>query len=236
MPSMEKQMHDYLNQLIKNYLFIVSLDEQLDIINSWLSPDKVDTIYRSAHFFKLVDGSFYRTILIELCKLVDYREKRSLVDWLKKAKKHTSGIKPMRSRLVDDGGFVYEAISDIEYSHIIDDQLEKLNPEDSIIKDIITLRDKVLAHADNEYFEEDKKHKLFEIYPRSNPAVRKTIEIINDILKEHYLYIFKSDIELKVYTSSDLSNLLISARAFDRFSKDSETIIKYKIQLNNYLT
>jgi hypothetical protein len=47
-----------LNALIKRFLIIQSLFEQIKILKQWEIPTKVEAIQRGAYFFTLVNGSF----------------------------------------------------------------------------------------------------------------------------------------------------------------------------------
>ena len=70
----EKYLKDYLWKLIERYGTIKLYKKQLDILNEWKGPHRIDTLNKGATFFKLVIASFTRTMLIELCLFVSEKE------------------------------------------------------------------------------------------------------------------------------------------------------------------
>jgi len=94
MTNPKKELRDYLKILIHRLLYIKGINKQLKLIKEWEIPERVAALEIGSYFYKLVAFSFNRTLLIELCLLLDGREEKSIVDWLTKALEHSKAIEP----------------------------------------------------------------------------------------------------------------------------------------------
>jgi hypothetical protein len=96
MSNPKEDIKDYLKKLIRQFIFIKSLDKQLKLISEWESPQRIIALNIGSHFFRLVTYSFNRTIMIELYKLFPDKEQKSILDFLDYAQKYSDVIEPSR--------------------------------------------------------------------------------------------------------------------------------------------
>jgi hypothetical protein len=90
-----------------------------------------------------------RIYLVELFILLSEREDRSLLDWLNKAHEHAKSIGPTRFNPNYSKG-EREPIKPNEYKAIIDKHISQLESQKDVIERIKALRDKSIAHLDND--------------------------------------------------------------------------------------
>lgn len=210
-----EEIRDYLSRLINQLLYIQGLHEQLKIIEEWESQDKYESLDIGRYFFRLVAYSFNRTILIELSKLFSDKEQKSIIDFLKKAKENASSISPTT---FDREKFQRVALKLCEYKCIIDEQMKKILSKEVAIRKIKAHRDKALAHSDAEFFLNPGK--LNEKYPLEFKEVDELMEIAIEILRYQNVYLFESDLDIKVYSTSNVESVLQYVRAFKRILED----------------
>ena len=217
MTNPEVELRDYLDTLIKRFfLYIVMLNDELKILNEWFvrKPEGLETLNIGASFFQLVQRSFRQTLLIELCKFID--SEKSLKDFLTKARECAEPLKSSTYN-IDTGKREIIPISD--YIEIIDEHLTKLNSHGGTTSNLKSRRDKELAHTDSSFF--NNPQKLLETYLLFDDDIDELLETISEILREHGVYLFGSDMDLKtVYTIYDIGRVLQFVRAFNRAQKD----------------
>ena len=230
MNNPEKELRDYLNELIKRYLFITAYVKQLEILESWEMPNRIDTLNKGAHFFNLVYRSFIRTIFVELYKLVDKREKRSLIKWLSQAKTFAVNLKP--SRYNSKTG-KRESIKVNVYQDIVSENENKIQNQNKIIHSIKSIRDKVIVHTDPTYFLNEKE--FYQKYPISMSEVEILLKTIGDILSEQHVYLMKSAAILELKGLGSVESILNYTRAFMRIRKDKNLIIDKGFRPADYL-
>ena len=218
-----KQLRDYLEKLIRRFLYIKSLDRQLKLINEWETPYRVEALNIGSYFFMLVTYSFARTILIELCKLVSEKEQKSLVDWLKKAKEHAAAIRPTRYN-PDYSDTERESIKPEEYSIIIDSHEGQLDSQKAVISRVKAQRDRALTHADAAYF--NNPQELYKHYPLSTSDIDGLMDTVSDILRTQHVYILESDLHMEISSAHNVDLILRLARAFHRVRKDKKLIAR----------
>ncbi|MFB0515650.1 MAG: hypothetical protein ACETWG_03490, partial [Candidatus Neomarinimicrobiota bacterium] len=198
------QLRDYLDKLIRRFLYIKSLDRQLKIINEWETPNRVEALNIGSYFFRLVVYSFNRTILIELCKLVSDKEKKSMVDWLKKAKEHAASIRPTRHN-PDYSEAEREPIKPEEYRTIIDNQEAQLDAQKIVIDRVKAQRDRALAHSDAAYF--NNPQALYKRYPLSTKDIDGLMDTVSEILRQQDFFLRRGyflEMEVKSAHNVDL--------------------------------
>ena len=66
----QKYLRDYLQKLVDSLLYLTFIDDQLKLMKSWEDPRRIEALRIGSNFFSLVAYSFYRTLLIEINKLV----------------------------------------------------------------------------------------------------------------------------------------------------------------------
>lgn len=209
------QMKEYLNILIFRFLHIKSLYNQVKIIYSWDTPNRISALESGAYFYELVLYSFNRTIVLELCKLTSVREDKSLFDWLNKAKIHVESLEPS-IYLPEEG--TREIIQNHKYKSLIDDEIEELNNHRSIIDTLKTRRDKDIAHSDSTYFNDP--YKLSTMFPLNDIDIKNLMETISSILQKQHTLIFHSHLMMDISSLHNIDTILNSTRAFNRVWKD----------------
>ena len=88
MQDPKNEIRDYLNKLIHRLLYVKGLNKQLKFLKEWETPNRIIALEIGSYFFRLAGFSFYRTLLIELCLLLDDREEKCIVDFLIKTKEY----------------------------------------------------------------------------------------------------------------------------------------------------
>jgi len=231
MQNPKTELKNYLNKLIHRLLYIKGLNYQLKILKEWETSERLISLEMGAYFFKLVVFSFNRTILIELCMLLNDREKRGIVDWLSKAKQHTKSLEP---KLFNHDTNQYEVVKPLLYHNIISKHQKVLEQKKELINRIKGRRDKALAHSDARYF--SKPEDIYVKFPLSIKDVDDLIETITDILKEQYLYLIGGDLDINVYATTNVDTLLLNARAFKRVwhDKRAKLLFPYLYKLDNF--
>ena len=230
MTNPKEELRDYLNELIKRYLFITAYVNQFEILDLWDTPNWIDTLNKGALFFNLVDRSFLSTIFVESLKLVDEREERSLIKWLSQAKTYAKNLKPSkRNRKTDK----HELIKVKDYQDIIIENESKIFNQNEIILKIKGIRDKVIVHTDPLYFLNERA--VYKKYPVSLTEVKLLLSAIGDILSQQHVYLMKSAAILELKGLGSVESILKYTRAFMRIRKDKEFIINKGFKPTDYL-
>jgi len=231
MSEPKEGVRTYLNKLIRQFLFVKSLDKQLKLISEWETPQRFVALNIGSHFFRLVTYSFNRTILIELCKLFSDKEQKSIVDFLNIVKKHSRVIGP--SRFNPESQNREETMQE-DYLNVIDDHIKLIESKQEIISNLKAHRDKILTHSDAKYF--DDLEKLYEKYPLEASEVDELITTAKNILECHHVYLLESDLKIEVNSTSDVDTVLWHTRAFKRVWEDKRatSLYPYLYKLDDY--
>ena len=215
------ELREYFDKLFYRYLYITSLHQELKTIYGWNTSARIEALNEiGGDFFSLVVYNFQRTVLLELSMFLSRNEKRSLFDWLEKAKEHAASVKPTRYKTTDDK---YELIETETYRTIIDDQIAQLQAREDIIDRIKAHRDKGIAHLDRKFFDRDSTL-LDEEYPLNDDDIDELIEIVGCILQKHYYCLFKTSTTTKVGTLRNVDRLLRYACAWAQARRDFDLI------------
>jgi hypothetical protein len=219
----KENLREYLDQLIHRFLNIKSLYQELSRIHDWYVPTRVETINLSSYFFQLSSYSMSRIFLVELSMLLSKDEDRSLFDWLKKAHEHAPSIGPTRYNPKYSKG-EREPIKAKEYRGIIDKHTTQLESQKDVVEKIKARRDKAIAHLDKTYFEDPLAVNIH--YPIYTTEIDQLIEIVSDVLRQHYKYLFQADMRMEILSPMNVDVILTYARAFKRVREDSALIKK----------
>ena len=231
MQNPKSELRKYLDRLIHRLLYIKGLNYQLKLLREWETPKRMVAIETGAYFFKLVSFSFNRTILIELCMLLDDREKKGIFDWLSKAKQFAKALEPTKYNSDTDKR---EIMKTEFYRNIVTNQQKLISSKKNIIDRVKTRRDKVLTHSDAKYF--NKPDDLYEKFPLSSVEIDDLIDTMTEILRKQYVYLFESDLDIKVYATSNVDTILLHIRAFKRvwFDKRAKSLYPFMYKLDDY--
>lgn len=183
MQNPENELREYLKRLVYRFLFITGLKKQLSLMREWEQTNRIEALNEGSYFFRLVSFSFTRTILIELAKFISEKEKKSLIDFLKKVKDNSTTIFPTKYNPKSE---MREVISAKEYRNLITEHLNMINSHKELISKIKTRRDKALAHSDSTFFNNDKL--IYEKYPISLDDIDNLMETIDEILNAHHVH------------------------------------------------
>lgn len=225
------ELRKYLNKLIHRLLYIKGLNYQLKLLTEWETPKRIVALQTGAYFFKLVVFSFNRTMLIELCMLLDDREKKGVVDWLSKAKRFAKSLEP---KLYNPDTDKYEIVKSSLYQNIISKHQKLLGSKKELIYRVKGRRDKALAHSDARYF--NKPEDLYVKFPLSIKDVDDLIEILTKILKAQYNYLIGGDLDINIYATTNVDTILLNTRAFKRvwFDKRAASLFPYLYKLDDF--
>ncbi|MEW5844392.1 MAG: hypothetical protein AB1775_14125 [Bacteroidota bacterium] len=146
MNNPQKYLTNYLLKLIERYAKIKLYKKQLEIIDEWKGPHRIDTLNRGATFFRLVEASFKRTMLVELCLFVSEKEQVNILDWLNKAIIHSKSLNPTKSIRNNKLGYSRLSLKDDEYKKVVTKQINSFSKHENIIKNLIAHRNKIFAH------------------------------------------------------------------------------------------
>jgi len=230
---MEDQKHpviQYFEKIFFRYLHIDSLNRQINQIMDWHMPGRMEAITIGSHFFELALYSFGRIVLIDLLKLVNEKEDRSLFHWLEKAKREAPNLEI--SRYNSDSG-LRNPIPVAEYHELINAQLAQLRGYTEIVEGIRVRRNKMIAHADKKFF--DDPERLFQRYPMAGLDIQPLMVTIKSILHEQYLLLLHADSGMEVHATSDVERILGFTRAFHRVYHDRRITRDCRIKVYQYL-
>ncbi len=231
MKDPKKELREYLRKLIQRLLYIKGINKQLQLLKEWVTPNRVEALEIGSYFFRLMSFSFNRTLLIELCLLLDDREEKCIVDWLKKAKEHAKVIEPTFYK--SESG-IREILTAVDYQKIIDEQQKLLHSKKDIIENIRGRRDTSLAHSDAKYF--DNPEDTYIKFPLTNEDIEDLLKIVTEILRMQYVYLFESDLDIQVHALSNIDTVLEHIRAFNRLWRDKRAkfLYPYLYKLDNF--
>ena len=231
MQDPKNEIRDYLKKLIHRFLYVKGLNKQLKLLREWETPNRIVALEIGSYFFRLVGFSFYRTLLIELCMLLDDREKKCIVDFLEKAKEHAKAIEPKR---FDVSKFKREPVNFQDYQNIIEEQQKLINSKSEIISNIKGRRDTSLAHSDAQFF--NNPDDTYVKHPLSDENIEDLIELSTDILRTQHLYLMDSDLDIQVHTTSNIDTILWHIRGFNRvwFDKRATELHPGLYKLDDY--
>jgi len=231
MQDPKNEIRDYLNKLIHRLLYIKGINKQLKLLKEWETPERIISLEIGSYFFKLVGFSFYRTLLIELCLLLDDREEKCIVDFLTRAKEHAKAIEPKRFNVAK---YKREIVNFEEYQKITEEHQELINSKNNIIKNIKGRRDTSLAHSDAKFF--NNPDDTYIKYPLSNENIDELIDLATEILRTQHLYLMDSDLDIQVYATSNIDTILWHMRAFNRVwhDKRAKDLYPYIYKLDDY--
>lgn len=230
----QKHLTNYLFKLIKRYAKIKLYKRQLEILDEWKGPHRIDTLNKGATFFKLVEASFKRTMLVELCLFISEKEQINIFDWLNKAKIHSKSLNPTRSNRNDKVGNSRLLIKDGEYKKIIGEQIISFSKHKNIMINLIAHREKIFTHYDASYFNNPKS--IFKKYAIDIFELDDLMKTIEEILSAQHSYLFVSSIaSFEVSSYSNVDMILSYTRAFMRIRKDKKLIVGKRFKPADYL-
>ena len=231
MQDPKNEIRDYLNKLIHRLLYVKGLNKQLKLLREWETPNRIIALEIGSYFFRLVGFSFYRTLLIELCMLLDDREEKCIVDFLAKAKEHAKAIEPKRFNVTK---YKREVVNFQEYQKIIEEHQKLINSKNDIIKNVRGRRDSSLAHSDAKFF--NNPDDTYIKYPLSDENIDELIELSTEILRTQHLYLMDSDLDIQVYATSNIDTILWHTRGFNRvwFDKRATELHPGLYKLDDY--
>lgn len=231
MQDPKSEIRLYLDKLIHRLLHIKGINKQLKILKDWETPERIIALEIGSYFFKLVGFSFYRTLLIELCLLLDDREEKCIVDFLKKAKVHAKEIDPKKFNITT---YKRELVGYQEYQNKVEEHQELLISRNDIIKNIKGRRDTSLAHSDAKFF--NNPNDIYIKYPLSDDNIDELIELATEILRTQHLYLMDSDLDIQVHATSNIDTILWHIRAFNRVwhDKRAKDLFPYIYKVDDY--
>jgi hypothetical protein len=203
----------------------------LRLLKEWENPNRIKALEIGSYFFRLVGFSFYRTLLIELCLLLDDREEKCIVDFLTKAMEHAKAIEPKRHNPKTGKR---EIVGFEAYQKIIEEQQELINSKNDLINNVKGRRDTYLTHSDAKFF--NNPDDTYVKYPLSDENINEMIALATDILRTQHLYLMDSDIDIQVHATSNIDTVLLHTRAFNRvwFDKRAAELQPRLYKLDDY--
>jgi len=221
----KQYLKDYLDTLVRRYLYIKSLRQELAVFDEWIRNGNGEFIKSGDFFFGLARYSFGRMALLELCKFTSTREERSIYDWLQKARSNSATIGATRH--VPGCGFPDERkpVSPEEYSAIVSSHLKALDECDDVIRLLTTHRDKVLAHNDKDFFLNPSK--IMINHPLHGVDIDRISTCIEEILRDQHVLIMESAIFLEVSGFGKLNSVLDTVRSYRKIIEDEEIMMQF---------
>lgn len=215
------EIQEYLDRLIRDFIYLKSLYRQIVLFLDWLKTNGDEGIKHSSHFFYLFFYSSKRTVSLNTYKLVSNREKRGINDWLTKARENYKALLPsVYIGWSDELQSERKVISEKEYREIIDEHFSMLAEHEKIINNLTALRDKGFAHSDKKYFSDPSL--LEKDYPINWIELESLYKTIAVVLRKHHSFINHSDISMELVTGSDIDTILNRSRGFERFWRNKE--------------
>lgn len=231
MTDPKNEIREYLQKLIHRLLYVKGLNKQLKLLKEWETPERIIALELGSYFFKLVQFSFYRTLLIELCLLLDDREEKCIIDFLEKANEHAKVIEPKR---FNTEKWKREMINTKEYQDIVCEQRKIINSKKEIINNIKGRRDTSLAHSDANFF--NNPEDTYIKYPLSDENIEILIDLATEILRMQHVFLFDSDLDIQVHATSNIDTILWHTRGFNRvwFDKRARELHPGLYKLDDY--
>ncbi|MEO8398489.1 MAG: hypothetical protein ABI550_01610, partial [Ignavibacteriaceae bacterium] len=220
MVNLKEVLREYLDKLVHRFLFIRRLDDELKIINKWLyqKPDGMETLNLSASFFTAAQRGLDQTLLIELCKFIDQDEKKSLNNWMIKAKEH---VIPLEPTYYDRNSGKRLKMKKKDFVSLVDSQMTELRKQSKTIRNLKARRNKVLAYTDAAFFNDPRNLRIK--YPLFTSDIDELLETVRGILRKFCVPMFEADYDLStVHTIYSLDTILTYARAFMWANDDKE--------------
>lgn len=233
MTNPKEELRVYLKRLINRLLYIKGLNKQIKLLKEWETPNRIVALEIGAYFFRLVGFSFNRTLLIELCMLFDDREEKCIIDWLVKAKEHSKALEPS-IHSIENG--TREILTPEVYQKIVTEQQEIIVSKKEVIDRVKGQRDTVLAHSDAKYFNDPDD--LYVKFPLSTEEIDDLIATATatETLRMQHVYLFESDLDIQVHTTSNIDTILWHTRGFNRVRHDkrAESLYPYLYKLDDF--
>ena len=218
------ELREYIRKLIDRFVFILDMDDELKNMQTWENrPDGHNALDEGFSFFNIVQRSFNQTLLIELCKFISDDEEKCLLDFLEKAKIHCKAVQPTK---LETERMKREIITPMEYYKIIEKNITVLDSYSSVRNNLKARRDKALAHTDAAIFNNPEKH--YEAYPLMAKEIDRLLKTIEEILKEHALYLLNAAYDLKLHTEFGVNRVLEFMRGYYRIVHEDSDALKYR--------
>jgi len=198
MNNPNEYIKEYLNKLILRFVYVRSIYQELTNVTASATGEKSDAVKKiGLNFYNLALYSFRRIIIIELCKLLHDRDKKSLLDCLRKIKCHAKAMDA--SVYQPDPGVRGErrSLNEEELIKITDNQLKKINEHQAVIDKLLARRDKEIAHIDPSFF--NNPEKINEFYPLNDLDLDPLFKTTSEILRKQYSLLFHADMKMELY-------------------------------------
>lgn len=160
----KKQLDDELTRYLNN---IIEVRNNFALYKLIKLEDTIKTVNKYSHIFLIVVNSLENSFLVQLYKLLDKDEQKNLfrmIDLCKNNIKYFENQKKLKTKL-----------KDLELY---------LNLNKDIIKSIINIRHKFIAHSDRKYFKSPQK--VFEENDIKNNELENLIENLYKFVKSIY--------------------------------------------------
>lgn len=223
MTNPKTELRAYLEILFHRFLHTKSLYQELNRFYEWKKPQRFAAYSLGAYSFELAEYSLLRIVLVEMSALLSTNEKRSLVDWLKKAREHAASLDPTCYNPGYSRGDRLPVEVD-EYRALIDEHQNHLDAEHDVIDRVKVRRDKAIAHFDSDYFKNPKDLDID--FPLTYADINHLMDVVSDILRKHYSCLFNADPRMEILSIDNIDKVLNYARAFQRVRKDRALIKK----------
>ena len=189
-------------------------------MTEWRTKERIEAFEPGRFFFSLVRYTFGRTILLELAKLVDPRESRSIHDFLTKAKTHAAAVGPTKwvTNYDHPSGGTREPVKTTDYVTSVEEDEAILEQHQSVIDNILSRRDKELAHSESKYF--DNPELVFEHFPLEDLDIDELLESISEILGKHHIFLKEAGFHMQIQSSRNVDTVLMFNRGFSRVWRD----------------
>lgn len=213
MQNPKKEIPEYLDKLKKAFLYLSTYQTQLDQIFEWNRNNPREP-YLSGQFMEISIFNLQTMIMLETYKLAAEKEQISVRELLKHCSTHYTQIEPsVYDREAENQRRV---LSKEEYETIINQNIEELKTHNETINNLKAIRDKSIAHADKNYFQDSDR--LYTDFPLRWENVTNLMECLKSILKKHISLIQHVDSDLdRIYGTYDAKGMLTSLRGFNRF-------------------
>ena len=200
----------YLNGLKNSVLHTSTILHQINLILDWQKKDYRDEAQTEGLFFSYVFMCFHRVIVLELYKLLWNQEFMNLNQFLNELGKNYNIIKPLSFD---------NPVPSNTYLNSIKKHKKQLKDISHITNNIRELRNNLYAHSDQTYYNDHEK--LGQDFPVNWNDLNTALEVIREIVREHYGYIFQSDLDMsKIHSTNNVTLYLKRSLGFERFWKN----------------
>lgn len=205
MQDPKTQLSEILEVLTNRVMLLDTILYILKCLYDSQRDKRIEVLNFAVGFFVPVRQALHQYAILELSKLFDKREHRSLRYYVEQVKTH------FRTLEIDREYFTLK---------LVESQLEEIDAAQSTIENLITQRDKVYAHSDSKYF--GKETNLHKDAPLSVGDLSQLVDLAKKIVESHYLAFHDTQLPIRILGTEDVDDLIQAIQRYRHWLQDDE--------------